>query len=799
MPNKLVVGVNDFKSWCIHNNRIDLLNEWDNIKNGKNNPNNTMYGSSYKAWWICKKGHSFQTVMYQRAKIDGSSCPICSNRKILVGYNDLATTHPQLSREWHPTKNGKLTPNEVTCGSLKKVWWFLQYNDPFTRKHFDFEWEAIISNRALKGSGCPFLAGRLWTGFNDLETVNPTLAKEWNFEKNKCLPSQIGANDNRLFWWKCSSCEFEWKAKVSNRNILNHGCPICGKIKQAISSRRTAVKLKKSLADTNPRLSKEWHPTKNGDLTPYNITSGSSDKVWWLLPYDDPNTGKHFDFEWKATIASRSAGCGCPFLQGRLWKGFNDLTVTNPEIVKFWHSGRNKKSPDCFTKGSHAKVWWLGNCGHEFESEISKQCTHFSCPICAKEQSSSFPEQAIYFYIKKFFPEAINRDRNELDGLELDVYIPSEKVAIEYDGEAWHTSADRDIIKSNRCSEKGIALYRVRENGCDDLKTKSDYVYTYTYGDWEELNNIISNICKKLTHKHISVDILRDEQAIFSQYLGIKQRGSIGELHPELIKFWHPTKNGTITPFNILSSSDKTVWRIDCFGHEYKCRVKEMTKGGEHCPYCNNRILLKGFNDLATKFPKIALEWAHELNDVSPSEVIYTKGKYWFRCNTCGSVWQALLSNRTRLGVGCPVCGHAKMVHSRASNNVDHYGKALSVAYPLLSEEWDSEKNGIAASEIFGFSTLSDKFWWKCRVCGNEWQSVIKNRTKGRGCPSCKIASKTKKVRNIDTGEIFDSVNEAAEKYQCTASSITNCCKGRIKTCKGYRWEYQDNNLKGGD
>lgn len=84
MPNLLILGVNDFESWCITNSREDLLAEWDYTKNNERTPRNTMYGASYKAWWICSKGHSFQCAMYNRAKKEGSSCPICANRQILV-------------------------------------------------------------------------------------------------------------------------------------------------------------------------------------------------------------------------------------------------------------------------------------------------------------------------------------------------------------------------------------------------------------------------------------------------------------------------------------------------------------------------------------------------------------------------------------------------------------------------------------------------------------------------------------------------------------------------------------------
>lgn len=79
------------------------------------------------------------------------------------------------------------------------------------------------------------------------------------------------------------------------------------------------------LATTYPSLAAEWHPTKNGKLRPDMVTAGSHKKVWWIISYDDPITGKHFDFEWENTISARTSGAGCPFLSGNtVWLGFND-------------------------------------------------------------------------------------------------------------------------------------------------------------------------------------------------------------------------------------------------------------------------------------------------------------------------------------------------------------------------------------------------------------------------------------------------------------------------------------------
>ena len=74
------------------------------------------------------------------------------------GFNDLATLCPDLAKEWHPTKNGDLKPEDVACGSNRRVWWYLPYDDQKNGVHYDFEWETIVHSRALSGAGCPFLS-----------------------------------------------------------------------------------------------------------------------------------------------------------------------------------------------------------------------------------------------------------------------------------------------------------------------------------------------------------------------------------------------------------------------------------------------------------------------------------------------------------------------------------------------------------------------------------------------------------------------------------------------------------------
>ncbi|HAW58918.1 MAG TPA: hypothetical protein DCX03_07895, partial [Bacteroidales bacterium] len=76
-----------------------------------------------------------------------NKCPICSGRKVVVGQNDLITTHPELAKEWHPTNNGSLTPKDVSSRSNKKVWWLSPE---------DVSWECQVRLR-VKGRVCPLL------------------------------------------------------------------------------------------------------------------------------------------------------------------------------------------------------------------------------------------------------------------------------------------------------------------------------------------------------------------------------------------------------------------------------------------------------------------------------------------------------------------------------------------------------------------------------------------------------------------------------------------------------------------
>ena len=108
--------------------------------------------------------------------------------------------------------------------------------------------------------------------------------------------------------------------------------------------------------------------------------------MWWCLPYDDPETGKHFELEWDECVASQSMHSGCPILSGRRGLiGFNDLASCHPEIATEWHPVKNRRRTPEQTykaKATPKKAWWIcRRCGHEWYAPVKgRTIDGASCP-----------------------------------------------------------------------------------------------------------------------------------------------------------------------------------------------------------------------------------------------------------------------------------------------------------------------------------------------------------------------------------------------------------------------------------
>ena len=630
------------KEWCDQNNRQDVLEKWS--KNNSISPSEISYGNSKKVLWECKVGHTWEESLNKMTQRSTLGCPYCSGQKVLQGFNDLQTKNPEIAAEWHPTKNGLLSPCEVAEHSNKTVWWLCPYGH---------EYSAIVNMRTniRRKRGCPYCANkRLQKGFNDLETVCPEVANE-------------------------------------------------------------------------------WHPTKNGDLRPCDVLSGTSQVVWWICPNGH---------EYKASLNSRvikgKERNGCPICANKVvLQGTNDLETLFPKIAQEWDMQKNDLTPSEVLSGTHKKYWWICPFGHSYQAspENRTNANGTGCPICAKEQQSSFPEQALFFYIRQQFTDTENRAI--LFGKEIDIYIPNIKIGIEYDGYRWHSKNNRDkeLEKDHFFAMKGIKIIRVKEyRRKEEIQQLPDIIWINERDNqYDNIEYILNEISKTFKYSPIyRIDLDHDNIAIMDMYISSKKANSLYNLRPDIAKEWCDNRNGIITPEMVSVKSGKKFWWVCSLGHEYQMTVDARTGRNTGCPYCAGQKLLKGFNDLQTRYPRIAEEWHPDKNGkVTPDGMMPgSHTKVWWLCKEKHEYFTSIAS-RTNRQSGCPYCSGNKAIPGKTD---------LQTLFPNIAAEWDYEKNGeLSPKNVKPFS--HQKVWWIC-VSGHEWQAKIADRTNGTGCPICR-------------------------------------------------------------
>lgn len=484
---------------------------------------------------------------------------------------------PSLMEEWDWDKNNAAgyDPSKITYGSAKKVFW--KCNKGHT-------WEDTPNHRS-RGRGCPecaeakrkiTLRKNIVEKRGSLADRNPDLAQEWHPTKNFPLTAKdISVNSSERVWWQCSKDKrHEWDAPINSRNS-GVGCPVC-------SGHKLVVGIN-DLATVRPDLKNQWHPTKNGDLKPTDVTVGSEKKVWWRCPKDE----KH---EWEAKINNRTSGNNCPFCAGKkVLVGYNDLATVMPSLAKEWHPTKNGDlTPQDVVAGSNKKVWWKCERDHEWQTTVSHRSNGRRCPKCFGECKTSFPEQAIFFYFNKI---TTAHNRYMIDPTtEIDVYLPEYKIGIEYDGAYYHNSKkaeEREVRKQEKLNELGIVLVRVREI---EGKTGEHTIYVKPGANDIELSqmlNTLVTIVSNLVNLTLSVDVdvMRDRNKIYEQYIQSEKGNSLAVKNPQLAKEWNFEKNGTLLPEYVGVHSNKKVWWKCQEGHEWQAVISSRSKGAG-CKEC---------------------------------------------------------------------------------------------------------------------------------------------------------------------------------------------------------------------
>jgi hypothetical protein len=271
----------------------ELVREWHPANNGPLRPEAVSPGSEKQAYWQCPRGrrHVWKARVGHRTTA-GSGCPFCAHQR-LAQDNTLAAVFPRLAAEWHPKRNGKLTPRDVIAGGNRPFWWKCPRGD-------DHEWKTSIGNRK-QGRGCPFCHKKRVPRSESLPIVAPRLARQWHRRKNRPLePSSVRADSTRVVWWRCPKGH-AYRASPRARGRSPSLCRAC-----RVASFESVGDMRRAF----PRLVREWNRERNRGLAVASLAPGSHQLVWWRCARGH---------EWRSTVRDRTVrNLGCPICSGHV-------------------------------------------------------------------------------------------------------------------------------------------------------------------------------------------------------------------------------------------------------------------------------------------------------------------------------------------------------------------------------------------------------------------------------------------------------------------------------------------------
>ncbi len=534
-----------------------------------------------------------------------------------------------------------------------------------------------------------------------------------------------------------------------------------------------------------PDLSEEWDYDKNTGLSPESFRPGSNVRVWWRC--------KTCRRSWRAVISNRTRGTACPFCsKTRLKPGENDLQTIRPDIAAEWDYSKNDGSPSEYTYGNGQKVWWkCKRCGYVWLAKINNRTNGSGCPKCSRYTHTSFAEQVVFFYIKECFADAENSYKADWLGKgEIDIYVPSEKLAIEYDGTHWHKKKESDDIrKSKLILEHGIRLIRIRESGCPEMPDLCRVITTSApTGTGAHLVPSLNELFRTIKGMGIllvsepDINIERDRQKILAQYAGAIKEHSIAVACPDILSEWNYDKNGLLNPENISAHSSQKVWWIcrNC-GTEWS-QIIASRANGFGCPKCAaqrradsfRKSIVEKRGSLAQSIPILLDEWDYTNNTIKPNEITSRANtKVWWVCKNCGNKWQMTVAARAE-GSGCPKCGHKKAANSRVKTLLEH-GQSFGELRPDLTKEIDVEKNDEPIDPYAVLPYSRKVIWWKCAKCGQSWEASFSSRFASPNCSFCstqKRVSAYKKAKLLKYGSLLETKPELLLEWDYSKNQI---------------------------
>ena len=611
------------------------------------------------------------------------------------------SSYPNLVKEWHPKKNGDLSPKSISYGSKKKIWWVcnkgheweasvqsrstrntncpycsgnkvskensFSNNFPNLLKYWSLknilkpnevtyksnkkvlwncdkghEWEAVISSLA-NGTGCPYCANKKIDSKNNFASKFPEKVKFWDYTKNKEDPKKLAPGSSKKKYWFICENNHSFDITLNNLTSLNRWCPFCAGKK---------VTKDDNLLIHSPKICEEWNYKKNKE-NPENYKAKSNKKVWCIC-----NKGH----EWEAVISSRANGSSCPFCSNRKVFLQNSLSYLYPDLAKEYDYKKNiVKDASLILAGTRESVWWKCIRGHSWKTSVANRTIgKTNCPKCSKQ--TSLPEIRVFSEIKHLFNDTKHREK--IASKEADILIPSFKLVIEYDGYYYHKNKlSEDRKKTDDFLKLGYQVVRLR---CSPLEIwNSNQIQVPENGviTKEIINSLLKLISNLVTidtsliknylvKEHFQND--KDYKKIISYLPAPEPEKSLKFNFPEISNEWDYEKNYPLLPSMFSPRSGLSVWWKCINGHSWKTTLDKRVSG-RNCPVCSHKVAGHDYN-LAVINPDLASQWYQPQNgNITPYDVTpKSDKKFWWVCKK-NHFHFASISDKSRRNT-CPFC-----------------------------------------------------------------------------------------------------------------------------------------------
>lgn len=466
------------------------------------------------------------------------------------------------------------------------------------------------------------------------------LLKLYDCERNPLSPSEVVFSSSYKYDFRCPVCDNSWKQKLNKFTRLRVGtynfikkrseityCPYCKG--ERISSHY-------NLKTEIPEVSKWWDYERNS-RKPEEYSPSTHEKVYLKCPEC------HYAFPKPIRITDRHGDFRCPQCgDGKQQEVTpnNCLEKKFPQIAKELDDGRNGgiTGKDILPSDNRA-FWFLCPEGHHYKCKLSNRVyNNRGCSICARRGKTSFIEQAVRYYLQKCDPGLKSCHVDQYTGREVDIFLPSCKTVIEFNGSYFHSVVNGGKrIKADLKKAYELALYYrvyvILEEGAQlpvqkhpliniisapvfSLENKICYIY----------NDLIYTMLKDLfpmRDLYPNIDIMRDQLSILQQYVVTKVEDSFEKHHPLLAADWHPTENGNLTPSMFHPNTQyKFNWICRNCGKTYKMSMSNRIKvNPDTCPYCANRSRKYQSSLLCENYPRLEDYWCSSLNPIPFSQV----------------------------------------------------------------------------------------------------------------------------------------------------------------------------------